>query len=48
LCRRDHDAIPGFPGTPPAIFAQNVRFTTDVVRVGLNYKFDWAMLTVPR
>jgi opacity protein-like surface antigen len=40
-----NDAIPAFP--TPVIFAQNVRFTTDVVRVGLNYKFDWAMLTVP-
>ena len=40
-----NDAIPAFP--TPVIFAQNVRFTTDIFRVGVNYKFDWAMLTVP-
>lgn len=41
-----NDLIPAFP--TPVVFAQNVRFTTDVFRVGLNYKFDWAMLTPPR
>ena len=37
------DTIP-FTG----VFAQHVRYTADIFRVGLNYKFDWAMLTPPR
>jgi outer membrane immunogenic protein len=38
-----NDTIP-FTG----VFAQHVRYTADIFRVGLNYKFDWAMLTPPR
>jgi outer membrane immunogenic protein len=33
-----NDVIPSLGG---AIFAENVRFTTEIFRVGLNYKFNW-------
>ena len=34
------------PGT--GFFVQNVRYTTEIFRAGLNYKLDWAALMPPR
>jgi outer membrane immunogenic protein len=40
-----NDVLPSLGGT---IFAENVRFTTEILRAGVNYKFNWGAPLVAR